>query len=265
MRIGAVFPQTEIGADPSVIRDYAQAVEQMGFAHIVVYDHVLGANTARSTLILHGGVPVDYASIGAAFADAMPDELAAFMSGQVSSEQGDHRRSILKNLKEVEEALEPDSSQVNPRPRKAHAAGDSNTGLVEELVESSSGVNLDDETPVERASGRDLIAEGVEWGAGQGGARPAAADEAESILEGEGERNALDDGSSAVDLGSSAVIEVDFDINVVVIGIQVVDSLDYRDLDPRKRGKISPSKFRRSEHDMLACMLRQCLGAEQRA
>ncbi len=45
MRIGAVFPQTEIGADPSVIRDYAQAVEQMGFTHFVAYDHVLGANT----------------------------------------------------------------------------------------------------------------------------------------------------------------------------------------------------------------------------
>jgi probable F420-dependent oxidoreductase len=46
MQIGAVFPQTEIGADPAVIREYAQAVEQMGFAHILIYDHVLGANTA---------------------------------------------------------------------------------------------------------------------------------------------------------------------------------------------------------------------------
>lgn len=45
MRIGAVFPQTEIGADPVVIRDYAQAVEDMGYTHILVYDHVLGAGT----------------------------------------------------------------------------------------------------------------------------------------------------------------------------------------------------------------------------
>jgi probable F420-dependent oxidoreductase len=45
MRIGAVFPQTEIGTDPSVIRDYAQAIEQMGFAHLLAYDHVLGADT----------------------------------------------------------------------------------------------------------------------------------------------------------------------------------------------------------------------------
>lgn len=46
MRIGAIFPQTEIGADPAAIRDYAQAVEEMGFAHILAYDHVLGADTS---------------------------------------------------------------------------------------------------------------------------------------------------------------------------------------------------------------------------
>jgi probable F420-dependent oxidoreductase len=45
MRIGAVFPQTEIGADPGAIRAYAQAVEAMGFDHILAYDHVLGADT----------------------------------------------------------------------------------------------------------------------------------------------------------------------------------------------------------------------------
>jgi len=46
MRIGAVFPQTEIGDDPAAIRDYAQAVEGIGYSHILVYDHVIGANTA---------------------------------------------------------------------------------------------------------------------------------------------------------------------------------------------------------------------------
>lgn len=46
MRIGVVFPQTEIGTDPHIIRDYAQAVEDMGFDHILAYDHVLGANLA---------------------------------------------------------------------------------------------------------------------------------------------------------------------------------------------------------------------------
>ncbi|HEX6544491.1 MAG TPA: LLM class F420-dependent oxidoreductase [Ktedonobacterales bacterium] len=46
MRLGAVFPQTDIGSDPAVIRDYAQAVEEMGYQHILAYDHVLGASTA---------------------------------------------------------------------------------------------------------------------------------------------------------------------------------------------------------------------------
>ena len=31
MRIGVVFPQTEIGADPAVIRAYAAAVEAIGW------------------------------------------------------------------------------------------------------------------------------------------------------------------------------------------------------------------------------------------
>ena len=43
MEFGAIFPQTEVGADPAAIRDYAQHVEAMGFARIVAYDHVLGA------------------------------------------------------------------------------------------------------------------------------------------------------------------------------------------------------------------------------
>jgi probable F420-dependent oxidoreductase len=44
MRFGVVFPQTEIGADPLVIRDYAQAAEELGYQHILAYDHVIGAN-----------------------------------------------------------------------------------------------------------------------------------------------------------------------------------------------------------------------------
>ncbi|MBF6590732.1 MAG: LLM class F420-dependent oxidoreductase [Ktedonobacterales bacterium] len=46
LQIGAVFPQTEIGADPVAIREYAEAVEAMNFSHILAYDHVLGADTA---------------------------------------------------------------------------------------------------------------------------------------------------------------------------------------------------------------------------
>jgi probable F420-dependent oxidoreductase len=47
MRIGVVFPQTEIGSDPSIIRDYAQTAEGLGFTHLLAYDHVLGANPDR--------------------------------------------------------------------------------------------------------------------------------------------------------------------------------------------------------------------------
>ena len=44
MRVGVVFPQIEIGADPAGVRDYAQAAEDLGYAHLIVYDHVLGAD-----------------------------------------------------------------------------------------------------------------------------------------------------------------------------------------------------------------------------
>ena len=47
MKIGVVFPQVEIGQDPGAIRDYAQAVETMGYTHVLAFDHVLGANPDR--------------------------------------------------------------------------------------------------------------------------------------------------------------------------------------------------------------------------
>jgi probable F420-dependent oxidoreductase len=46
MNVGAIFPTTEIGDDPDVIRDWAQAAEELGYSHIVFYDHVLGARHA---------------------------------------------------------------------------------------------------------------------------------------------------------------------------------------------------------------------------
>jgi probable F420-dependent oxidoreductase len=44
MQIGVTFPQTEIGADPVIIRDYAQTVEGLGYSHILAFDHVLGVD-----------------------------------------------------------------------------------------------------------------------------------------------------------------------------------------------------------------------------
>jgi probable F420-dependent oxidoreductase len=43
MKIGVTFPQTEIGSDPAMLRDYAQTAEDLGYDHILAYDHVLGA------------------------------------------------------------------------------------------------------------------------------------------------------------------------------------------------------------------------------
>jgi probable F420-dependent oxidoreductase len=52
MRLNAFFPTRDIGTDPAKIRDWAQAAEDLGYAHIEVPDHVFGA-TARD-----GWVPI---------------------------------------------------------------------------------------------------------------------------------------------------------------------------------------------------------------
>jgi probable F420-dependent oxidoreductase len=43
VQVGVLLPQTEIGNDPSAIREFAQATEDLGYAHIAFYEHVLGA------------------------------------------------------------------------------------------------------------------------------------------------------------------------------------------------------------------------------
>jgi len=47
MRIGLVFPQTEIGSDPAVIREYAQVAEGLGYTHLLTYEHVVGVDLAH--------------------------------------------------------------------------------------------------------------------------------------------------------------------------------------------------------------------------
>lgn len=47
MQLGVTFPQTEIGADPTAVRDFVQAAEGMGYEHLIVYDHVLGADVSH--------------------------------------------------------------------------------------------------------------------------------------------------------------------------------------------------------------------------
>ena len=46
MRIGVVFPQTELGGDVGAVRAYAQRAEELGFTHVLAYDHVVGADRA---------------------------------------------------------------------------------------------------------------------------------------------------------------------------------------------------------------------------
>ncbi len=54
MRIGAIFPTTEIGADPVVVRDWAQAAEQLGYSDVLCYDHVLRSEHAGREPALAG-------------------------------------------------------------------------------------------------------------------------------------------------------------------------------------------------------------------
>lgn len=94
------------GSRASALKDFGVYA---GFNRIVIYvqpHNVLKANTARTALILEGNQPIDYVTIGEAFIGQMPEEIDAFMAGQVSTEKGDHRKAIRKNLKEVEEALD---------------------------------------------------------------------------------------------------------------------------------------------------------------
>ena len=51
MRLGVVIPQTESGADPGAVRDYAQAAGSLGYQHLVVMEHVPGG---RSRQVMQG-------------------------------------------------------------------------------------------------------------------------------------------------------------------------------------------------------------------
>ena len=47
MKYGVVFPQIEFPADAGEIKAFAQAAEDLGYHHILAYDHILGANPDR--------------------------------------------------------------------------------------------------------------------------------------------------------------------------------------------------------------------------
>lgn len=49
MKIGAIFPQIEFSTDPFEVIDYAQAVEDLGYDHILAYEHVLTGTSGPYT------------------------------------------------------------------------------------------------------------------------------------------------------------------------------------------------------------------------
>lgn len=52
MRIGVIMPQKEIGGDLGALSAFAQAVEDLGFDHLVAFDSVLSENPYHEPLIL---------------------------------------------------------------------------------------------------------------------------------------------------------------------------------------------------------------------
>jgi probable F420-dependent oxidoreductase len=49
MQIGVVFPQTELGGDVGAVRAYVRRIEELGYRHVLAYDHVVGADPAVHT------------------------------------------------------------------------------------------------------------------------------------------------------------------------------------------------------------------------
>jgi probable F420-dependent oxidoreductase len=49
-RIGVVFPQSEFTGSPDDLRRFATSIEGLGYQHVLVYDHVLGASTETRPL-----------------------------------------------------------------------------------------------------------------------------------------------------------------------------------------------------------------------
>lgn len=47
MKLGVVFPHNEIGTDPGAIKAFVQGAEDRGADHLLIYDHVLGADPNR--------------------------------------------------------------------------------------------------------------------------------------------------------------------------------------------------------------------------
>jgi len=47
VKIGVIYPQTELQGDPEAVRRIGLAAEEIGYDHLLAYDHVLGAHRDR--------------------------------------------------------------------------------------------------------------------------------------------------------------------------------------------------------------------------
>jgi probable F420-dependent oxidoreductase len=47
MKIGVIYPQNELRGDPEAVRKFGLAAEELGYEHLLAYDHVLGATHDR--------------------------------------------------------------------------------------------------------------------------------------------------------------------------------------------------------------------------
>ena len=47
MQLGAVLPGRFLPADPAALADFAQAVEGLGYSHLVTLEHVAGADVSH--------------------------------------------------------------------------------------------------------------------------------------------------------------------------------------------------------------------------
>jgi len=47
MKIGVIYPQVELGGDPDAVRRFGLAAEELGYDHLLAYDHVVGASHDR--------------------------------------------------------------------------------------------------------------------------------------------------------------------------------------------------------------------------
>jgi probable F420-dependent oxidoreductase len=52
MKIGVIYPQTELKGDPAAVHRIGLATEELGYDHLLTYDHVLGATHDREPKLM---------------------------------------------------------------------------------------------------------------------------------------------------------------------------------------------------------------------